>query len=108
MRSLRWRSTLLSALAFMASVSIANARDLLEVWQLALERDPIYAASGYASAAGQERLPQARAGLLPYVSAQASADADDSRRARTLSGGEIGRASGRARAPSPGAAGPIA
>src|SRR5690606_7086897 len=88
MRSLRWRSTLLSALAFMASVSVANARDLLEVWQLALERDPIYAASGYARTAGQERLPQARAGLLPYVSAQASADADDSRRARTLSGGD--------------------
>lgn len=85
---MRWRSTLLCALAFMASVSVANARDLLEVWQLALERDPIYAASGYASTAGQERLPQARAGLLPYVSAQASADADDTRRARTLSGGD--------------------
>ena len=57
----------------------------MDVWQLALERDPIYAASGYARAAGQERVPQARARLLPYVSASAGADLENSRRARNLS-----------------------
>lgn len=84
MPSKRWRRTLLWALALWAGVSTAHGRDLLEIWQLALERDPIYAASGHARQAGQERVPQARAALLPYVSAQAGADIDDTRRARTL------------------------
>src|SRR5690606_15627335 len=88
MRSLRRCCIVLGAFALWAGATLAHGRDLLDVWQLALERDPIYAASGYARQAGQERIPQARAGLLPYVSAQAAADVDDTRRARTLSGAD--------------------
>lgn len=71
-------------MALCTGLSVAHARDLMDVWLLALERDPIYAASGYARSADQERVPQARARLLPYVTAQAGATVDNTRRARTL------------------------
>lgn len=80
-----WQPLLLIALALFVGLKPAHGRDLMEVWQLALERDPIYAASGYARAADQERVPQARAQLLPYVSAEAGADLDNSRRTSGLS-----------------------
>ena len=75
---------LLLALALFTGLPSAHGRDLLEVWQLALERDPIYAASGYAREADQERVPQARAQLLPYISADAGANVDNSRRTRNF------------------------
>jgi len=80
-----WRNPLLLALTLFAALPAAQGRDLIQVWQLALERDPIYAASGYARTAEQERVPQTRAHLLPYISADAGAQADNSRRARNLS-----------------------
>lgn len=80
-----WPSRLFVALALHLGLSSAHARDLLDIWQLALERDPVYAASGYARTAEQERVPQARARLLPYVTADAGADLDNTRRARDLS-----------------------
>lgn len=81
-----WHTRILLATTLLCSSgSAAFARDLLEVWQLALSRDPIYAASGYSRDADQERLPQARAKLLPYVTAGANASVDNTRRARTLS-----------------------
>lgn len=86
MRLSAWHTRLLFALALCLGLSTAHARDLLDIWQLAQERDPIYAGSGYARAADQERVPQARARLLPYVSANAGADLDNTRRARDLSG----------------------
>ena len=85
-----WHKALV-ALALFAGLQSAHSRDLLEVWQLALERDPIYAASGYAREADQERIPQARAGLLPYISASAGAQADNSRRSRDLSDSRTSR-----------------
>jgi len=85
MRSCSWHQHILLALVLCTGAASAHGRDLMDVWQLALERDPIYAASGYARAAGQERVPQARARLLPYVSASAGADLENSRRARNLS-----------------------
>ena len=85
-----WHKALF-ALALFAGLQSAHSRDLLEVWQLALERDPIYAASGYAREADQERIPQARAGLLPYISASAGAQADNSRRSRDLSDSRTSR-----------------
>ncbi len=72
------------ALALFAGLSTAHGRDLLEVFQLAQERDPIYAASGYARIADQERLPQARAQMLPYITAGAGAELENSRRSSTL------------------------
>ena len=41
----------------------------MQSWQSALARDPVYAAARAAYRAGQEQLPQARANLLPNVSA---------------------------------------
>lgn len=87
-----WHQRLLLALSLSLGLSSAHGRDLLDVWQLALERDPIYAASGYARTAQQERVPQARAGLLPYVSAAAGADIDNSRRTHNLSDSRTQRA----------------
>lgn len=86
-----WHRRLFLALALSLGLSVAHARDLIDIWQLALERDPIYAASGYATAADQERVPQARARLLPYVSAAAGADIENSRRSRDLSGSRTDR-----------------
>lgn len=83
MRLRVWHPLLLT-LVLLIGLPGAHGRDLLEVWQLALERDPIYAASGYARAADQERIPQARAQLLPYISADAGADLDNRRRTRHL------------------------
>lgn len=80
-----WYRRLLLTLALCASLPAAHARDLIDIWQLALERDPIYAASGHARSADQERIPQARARLLPFVTANAGADLDNTRRARDLS-----------------------
>ena len=80
-----WHRQLLIALALCVGASVANARDLLDIWRLALERDPIYAASGYARAADQEMIPQARARMLPYATANAGANLDNTRRTRDLS-----------------------
>ena len=85
MPSQSWHKLLVFALALYAGLGVAHGRDLLEIWQLALERDPIYSASGYARTADQERVPQARSRLLPYVTAHAGADLDNTRRARNLS-----------------------
>lgn len=85
MRLGAWCNPLLLVLALFTGLAPAHARDLLEVFQLAVERDPVYAASGYARAADQERIPQARARMLPYVTAGAGAALDNTRRASTLS-----------------------
>src|SRR5690606_20929347 len=90
MRLGAWHSLLLS-LALFAGLTPAHGRDLLDVLQLALERDPIYAASGYARAADQERIPQARAQMLPYITAGAGADVENSRRSSTLSDSRTNR-----------------
>ena len=63
----------------------AGARDLADVWQLALQRDPTLAAARHGRDAQQEKLPQARARLLPTVTATAGAQADEARRLRGLS-----------------------
>ena len=51
---------------------VAGAEDLLQVYRDAKGYDAVYAAARYARVAGQERVPQARAGLLPSVNASAS------------------------------------
>ena len=86
MPSRAWQTRILLTLALLCSGwPAAHALDLLQVWQLALTRDPVYAASGYSREADQERLPQARARLLPYVTAGATGALDNARRARDLS-----------------------
>ncbi|MCC2597596.1 TolC family outer membrane protein [Pusillimonas sp. MFBS29] len=71
----------------------APEQDLLDIWQMALQRDPIYAASRAGREAEQEKIPQARARLLPYISADAVAEQSDRRR---ISGMNDSRSDGRA------------
>jgi len=68
-----------------------QVRGLAEVWRAALQRDPTYAAARAQRDADQERVPQARAQLLPRISAQTSALARDTRRASTVGSGEGGQ-----------------
>src|SRR3546814_4208627 len=51
---------------------------------MAQQRDPIYAASRAGRVADQEIVPQARAQLLPYISADAVAEVDDAHRLQGL------------------------
>jgi len=75
-------AVVLAALFFTSAV--VHGQGLAEVWRAALQRDPVYAAARAQRNAEQERIPQARARLLPQVSAQTSALARDARRAGTL------------------------
>ena len=55
----------------LASWAQSSVMDLKQVYQAALEQDATIRASRAAADSGRERLPQARAGLLPQVSASA-------------------------------------
>jgi len=57
-------ATLLSAALLSLPV---HALDLLQAYQEALANDTIYTSARHALAAGEERLPQAKAGLLPSI-----------------------------------------
>lgn len=63
-----YRPTLLG-LAMLAMCSAAPAMNLLQAYQVALEQDANVRAGRAALVSGMERLPQARAQLLPVVSA---------------------------------------
>lgn len=68
------RVRLLTALLVFTSAasvgpSLASAQNLLQVWQAALGNDPLYASARANYRAGLEKEPQARALLLPDVSA---------------------------------------
>ena len=58
--------------AALASWAQSSVLDLKQVYQAALEQDANIRASRAAADSGRERLPQARAGLLPQISATAS------------------------------------
>jgi outer membrane protein/protease secretion system outer membrane protein len=66
--ALPYRQTVLG-LALLAVCSAAPAMNLLQAYQAALEQDANVRAGRAALASGMERLPQARAQLLPAVSA---------------------------------------
>src|SRR5690606_38424601 len=72
------------ALALIAGAVPVHAKDLLQVSQKALQRDPIYAANSASRNADQEKVPQARAHLLPYITADGIAEVDNRRRLRGL------------------------
>ena len=57
--------------AALASWAQSSVLDLKQIYQAALEQDANIRASRAAADSGRERLPQARAGLLPQVSASA-------------------------------------
>jgi outer membrane protein len=58
----------LAGLPLLFAAFNAPAADLLEVYRQAQARDPVYRGAVYALQAARERLPQARAALLPAVS----------------------------------------
>jgi outer membrane protein len=62
------------ALGFAAIAGPASGEDLLQIYREAQQNDPAIAAAKAAWEASQERLPQARAGLLPSASLAGSAN----------------------------------
>ena len=60
-----------------ACSSTTSAADLVEVFRLAQRADAAYAGARATWAAAQERIPQARAGLLPLISASGSTQVTD-------------------------------
>ncbi|VFR44686.1 Type I secretion outer membrane protein, TolC precursor [plant metagenome] len=89
---LRKKLVLLSLVgaALLGSSLPAAAQDLMQSWQAALARDPVYAAARAAYRAGQERLPQARAALRPTVTAEVGAEYLEVRGASNLSRADSG------------------
>lgn len=79
----RWRAKLLATLLAGSALPV-HGQDLLQTWQLALQRDPIYAASKAGRDADQEKVPQAKARLLPFITADAVAEVENARRVRGL------------------------
>jgi len=65
---------LLYVAGFVFLTSGARAEDLIAVYKLARENDPKFQAAQAVYLAEREKLPQARAGLLPTLSARASRD----------------------------------
>ncbi|MES2356348.1 MAG: TolC family outer membrane protein, partial [Pseudomonadota bacterium] len=56
-----------------SQMQLVYAADLLQIYQDAKTQDPIFSSAQAAYQAGQERLPQGRAGLLPSVNISANA-----------------------------------
>jgi outer membrane protein len=69
--------TFVSIASFLALSPMAQGADLLQVYRSGQASDAQYAAARATWAAGQERLPQGRAGLLPSVSISASTQYND-------------------------------
>lgn len=91
-RTRRWKAALAAALLCAAGAPLAQERGLTlsEAFEIARERDPQLAGAGHLAAAAGERVPQARAQLLP----QLSANADVSRRSsdtQTANGDDLDR-----------------
>ena len=56
------------AMLMLAIVSLsAQAADLYQIYRMAQTKDPTFEAARYGFAAAQQKIPQARAGLLPVV-----------------------------------------
>ena len=68
----------LFVLAIMFSTAgVAHAADLLEVFHTAQANDPVFAAARATRQAGQEKLPQGRALLMPSISLNANSTFND-------------------------------
>jgi outer membrane protein len=76
-RGTRGLRCLLACALAIALPGAAHCADLLEVYRQARTSDAVYAAARATWAAAQERIPQARAGLLPLASLSASAQYND-------------------------------
>jgi outer membrane protein, protease secretion system len=78
-----WRPSLLAALLACGAASPALAIDLLQAWQAALANDPQFRAARASADVARERVPQARAQLLPQVSASSQRYWNDLRTEQT-------------------------
>jgi outer membrane protein len=68
----------LAALAACAFAQFAHADDLMDVWRLARDADPVLASAAAARAGGHDVADQARAALLPQAAATVAAGRDRS------------------------------
>jgi outer membrane protein len=68
------RAAIMSALGALCAVTVAQAEDLMQIYREAQLNDPTLAAARATWQATQERIPQARSGLLPNVSATGAAN----------------------------------
>jgi outer membrane protein len=91
------QKTLTAVLIASAFFSInAQAADLIQVYQQALANDAVYASARASLAAGKERVPQGRAGLLPTIGFDGSVIRNDGENspwnegAATSTGGVVG------------------
>ena len=73
------RPTLVFVALLLALPALAGNANLSTVYQLARENDAEYAAARQSFKAGQEKIPQGRAGLLPTVNLGANARYNESR-----------------------------
>jgi outer membrane protein len=65
------------SLALLLAPPLARGADLMEIYRMAQSSDAQYSAARASWSAGQERLPQGFAGLLPSASISASTQAND-------------------------------
>jgi len=66
---MRWRLSTIAISLAMACTSPAYATDLLQAYRLAQDSDPTIASARYALDAARQKIPQARATMLPAASA---------------------------------------
>lgn len=84
---MRFTLQLLATISLSLWVAISYATpaiDLWDIWQLAQQRDPIYAAQQANTQANQEKINQAKADLLPHIDAVSAVRHNDVRRASNL------------------------
>ena len=67
---------------FVTLAGVGEAADLVQSYRLAQERDPVFAAARTTLEAFQQKVPQARAGLLPTFGAAANTGWNDNRQLR--------------------------
>jgi outer membrane protein len=75
--SMRTIAVLIAAAGMSASLRVASAEDLMQIYRDAQASDPVLASARSTWEATQEQVPQARAGLLPAVSLQGNANEQD-------------------------------
>src|SRR5512144_2294868 len=74
---MKFSKTALSVILAMGASSMAGAADLLEVYHAAQGQDAVFAAARASRQAGQEKLTQGRAQLLPSVNLNANSTFND-------------------------------
>ncbi|OXR50811.1 hypothetical protein PuT2_02825 [Pusillimonas sp. T2] len=80
MRGRRWHLVASATLALWVGSASAQTQNLLDIWSKALERDPVFASAKANRNAILEKVPQARAQLLPFLTGSTGAELDDVRR----------------------------